>query len=339
MRLLGATIFKEFLQLTRNRIMLFLVLVSPLVILGVIPLSFDGDYRIRAGVCAVSSDSESAVIIDKMAASAMFEKILFFETVGSAEKEMERGELDMILVLSSGGNNLILDGTYPRRAMNSVFATAVEGFSNSEIKIVFQTIFNEGKRYKDFYLVSLIILVITILATALITLNIVNERECGVEEQFKATLLNRRVYILGKAMFYTALCLVEFILCYLFCFFVYDLEVQGTIFALFVVSLLFLFPLLGMGLLISSFSNTQLRAVYILTISLVLLIMMSTMFTHLSSMPPWAAATRFINPVWYGVESSRQVVLMGASLYDVRYLLLGMILTGFLFTFGNTLRK
>ena len=162
MRLLGATIFKEFLQLTRNRIMLFLVLVSPLVILGVIPLSFDGDYRIRAGVCAVSSDSESAVIIDKMAASAMFEKILFFETVGSAEKEMERGELDMILVLSSAGNNLILDGTYPRRAMNSVFATAIEGFSNSEINIVFQTVFNEGKRYKDFYLVSLIILVITI---------------------------------------------------------------------------------------------------------------------------------------------------------------------------------
>lgn len=52
-------------------------------------------------------------------------------------------------------------------------------------------------------------------------------------------------------------------------------------------------------MVIASFSDTQLRAVYLLTITLVLMIMFSTMFSHLSTMPAWASITRFVNPIWY----------------------------------------
>ncbi|MDD3272821.1 MAG: ABC transporter permease [Bacteroidales bacterium] len=317
MKLLFATIRKEFFQLVRNKILMFLLLVCPLIVLGIIPLSFDGGYRIRAGICDASSDLESVDIAKRLSESAMFEEIFYYENLTSAERAMERGEIDMILLLSNNGHSIILDGTFPRRAMSSVYATSLEAFDNNDTQIVFQILFNAGRSHKHFYLVSLIILVITILGTALITLNIVNERESGVEEQFKATSMNRSIYLFGKFIFYTLLCLFLFFISYLFCYFVYNLQIEGSLFALFIVSLFFTFLLLGLGFLIALLSNTQLRAVYILTITLVLMIMLSTMFTHLSSMPYWAAVTRFANPVWYGVESARLVVLMGATLEEI----------------------
>ena len=52
-------------------------------------------------------------------------------------------------------------------------------------------------------------------------------------------------------------------------------------------------------MVIASFSDTQLRAVYLLTITLVLMIVFSIMFSHLSTMPAWTSITRFVNPIWY----------------------------------------
>ena len=330
MRLLIATIKKEFLQLIRNRVLLFLVLVCPIVVLGIIPLSFDGEYRLRAGICDINNQMQSDTVAERVASSFMFDRTIFYDNIESAEDAMEMGELDMIFVSSDEGYNLILDGTFPRRAMTSLYAMSYEMMQDKSPGVVYQTLFNSGRMYKHYYLISLVVLVITILGAALLTLNIVNERESGVEEQFKATLMERKIYLLGKFVFFTIFCLAEIIICYLFCFFVYDLPLKGKTVPLFLVSILFVFDLLAMAMFIASFSKTQLRAVYILTITLVLLIMLSTMFSHLSSMPAWAAATRFINPLWYGVESSRKVILMGATLYEIQGLITGMILVSFI---------
>lgn len=331
MRLLIATIQKEFLQFFRNRILLFLVLIAPVVVLGVIPLSFDGGYRLRAGVC--NSD------YNLISGNSMIEKVIYYNSLVSAREAMDRGELDLILITDAEEKRLILDGTFPRRAMASVYAISKQNGENESQQVVFQTLFNRGKVYKHYYLISLVIMIITILGAALIALNIVNERESGVEEQFKASLMDRRVYMTGKLLFFLILFMAEISLCYLFCYLVYGLFFSGSLLLLFAVSLLFTFNVLGLGMVIASFSNTQLRAVYILTITLVLMIMLSTMFSHLSTMPYWAAATRFVNPVWYGVESAREVILMGAKPGDVVTLLFGMGVFGVMLILCGVYRR
>jgi hypothetical protein len=76
MRLLIATIKKEFLQLIRNRVLLFLVLVCPIVVLGLIPLSFDGEYRLRAGFCDINNQMQSDTVAERVASSFMFERTI-----------------------------------------------------------------------------------------------------------------------------------------------------------------------------------------------------------------------------------------------------------------------
>jgi ABC-2 type transport system permease protein len=330
MILLIATIFKEFLQLVRNRVLLFLVFACPIILLGVIPLSFDGSTRFRAGVCDMEGGYQTQKKLIELSNNRLFESVDYFVSLREAQREMDRGRLDLIVCFAPGGVQILLDGTFPRRALSSLYNTEQILFGEGEVPLVFQTLFNAGRRYNHFSLISLIVLVITLIGTALFTLNLVKERESGLEEQLRATTINRFIYFSGKFIFFVLLCLFEIVLCLLFCKLVYGLENQGSFADYLLVNLVFLFPLLGMGFVIASYSNTQLRAVYILTIVLILLIMLSSMFTHLSSMPQWAAATRFVNPVYYGIESSRMVIFKGASALDIAPLLGWMLLLGLL---------
>lgn len=328
MILLIATIFKEFLQLVRNRVLLFLVFACPIILLGVIPLSFDGSTRFRVGVCDMEGSYESQRMLGDLSNNRLFESLFYFGSMWEAQREMDRGSLDLIVCFAPGGVQIVLDGTFPRRALSSLYNTEKILFLSDDVPVVFQTLFNAGRRYNHFSLISLIVLVITLIGTALITLNLVKERENGLEEQLRASTINWLVYYSGKFIFFVLLCLFEIVLCLLFCKLVYGLENQGSFADYLLVNLVFLFPLLGMGFVIASYSNTQLRAVYILTIVLILLIMLSSMFTHLSSMPQWAAATRYVNPVYYGIESSRLVVFKGASVWDIAPLLGWMLILG-----------
>ena len=142
MRLLIATIKKEFLQLIRNRVLLFLVLVCPIVVLGIIPLSFDGEYRLRAGFCDINNQMQSDTVAERVASSYMFDRTIFYDNIESAEDAMERGELDMIFVSSDEGYNLILDGTFPRRAVTSLYAMSYEMMQDKSPGVVYQTLFN-----------------------------------------------------------------------------------------------------------------------------------------------------------------------------------------------------
>lgn len=311
MRLFLATIYKEFLQLVRNRTLLFLITGAPVLLLTIIPMAFDGDVRIRAGVCKISYNETIRDVEKRIAASPFFEKLVYYSSIEEAESDMKKGELDMFLVIKDKEANLVLDGTFPRRVSGSIYAVATEVFGIETTGVNFHTLYNAGRSYRNYYLVSLVVLIVTIISAALITLNIVNEKESGLEEQFRATIINRKIYFSGKFTFHILLSLFVSIYSYLFCFIVYDLRSEGSLLLLLLATLLYSLPVLGLGAFIGSKSQTQLRAVYVLTVILVLLIMLSTMFSHHDSMPEWAAASRFINPVWYGIESARIIILKG----------------------------
>jgi ABC-2 type transport system permease protein len=256
--------------------------------------------------------------------------VVYYPDYEAAEDEMLRGRLDVIVMNSSEGVHFLTDGTFPRRALDVLYVSDKLMYGES-VPAEFQILFNAGRRYNHYYLVSLIILVVTLVGTALITLNIVRERENGVEEQLHCAVINRLVYFGGKYVFFMMLSLLQVMLCYLFCNVVYGLESGGLFVDYMGVIFVSLFPLLGLGYVIASFSENQLQAVYLLTIVLVLATMLSTMFTHLSSMPCWAASLRYINPVYYAVEGSRMILLKGGSILDAGTLLLHMMFLGVLF--------
>jgi ABC-2 type transport system permease protein len=74
---------------------------------------------------------------------------------------------------------------------------------------------------------------------------------------------------------------------------------------------------LGIGLFISNFTDTQQQAMFIAWFFMVIFILMSGLFTPIESMPKWAQAITEFNPVKYFVEVMRMVMLKGSTFMDI----------------------
>jgi ABC-2 type transport system permease protein len=74
---------------------------------------------------------------------------------------------------------------------------------------------------------------------------------------------------------------------------------------------------LGLGLLISTFCDTQQQAMFIMFFFMMIFILMGGLFTSIDSMPDWAKTVTRFNPVSYLISVMRMVILKGSSLHDV----------------------
>lgn len=339
MRIILAIIKKEWLQLMRNRVLAFFIFAAPIVILAIIPFSLEGEVNIKAGIVDEDESSASRRLIAQMNNIELFQKVILFNSREDAQLNLSNGNIEMLLVITSNFEYLsvreqkpellmLLDGTAPYRA-KSIFSVISGLLESNEYNIHFHKLFNRAQSHKHYFLLSLIILVILLVGTSLMTLNIVNEKESGILEQFNATLLNRYLYIFSKYLFFIILSLFELIICLFFCFFVYKLTITGTIFEVFISVAIFMFPMLSIGFLIAVLSSNQVQSVYMLTFILLNLILLGTMFTQLSSMPMWAQNLTLINPLYYILEISRNIVFKGTPLLKMLPQLTALIVIGF----------
>jgi ABC-2 type transport system permease protein len=76
--------------------------------------------------------------------------------------------------------------------------------------------------------------------------------------------------------------------------------------------------MLGIGFLISNFSETQQQAMFTSWFFLIIFLLMCGLFTPLASMPAWAQWINVFNPIQYFVAFMRQVLLKGATFADVQ---------------------
>jgi ABC-2 type transport system permease protein len=90
----------------------------------------------------------------------------------------------------------------------------------------------------------------------------------------------------------------------------------------------YLISILGLGLLVSTFANTQQQAMLLSFFMMMIFILLGGLYTSIDSMPMWAQIFTKFNPVTYFIEVMRMVVLKGSTLYDIRYHMLIVLLFG-----------
>jgi len=177
-------------------------------------------------------------------------------------------------------------------------------------------LFNRTMEGRHYFVVSLLVLLITLLGVCFTSISVVNEKEKGILDQLNATPLSRHAYLTGKLIPFMVLGLAELVLGILFCHFVYGLQVEGSFLLLLLVGALFLMCMLGLGLLISTLSDNQVQAMYLIIFTLITLILLSTMFSQLGGMPMWAQHLRHINPIYLMLDCSRLIVLKGFGIRE-----------------------
>lgn len=97
----------------------------------------------------------------------------------------------------------------------------------------------------------------------------------------------------------------------------YNIIPIGSIALIYLFGMVFLFTLLGIGLLISTYAETQTQATFVSFFIMMLFMLLGGLYTPIESMPEWAKWITKINPVAYFIEVMRMIVLKGSGFSDV----------------------
>ena len=164
---------------------------------------------------------------------------------------------------------------------------------------------------------GILVLLVTIIGMFLSGMNLVREKEIGTIEQINVTPIKKYEFIIGKLVPYWIIALFELTFGLLIAKLVFDIPILGSLWLIFLFAAVYLLVALGLGLLVSTKTNTQQQAMFLSWFFLVIFILMSGLFTSVDSMPQWARIIDLVNPIAYFVEVIRMIMLKGSGFMDV----------------------
>ena len=339
---------KEFRQIFRNKGMLPIIFVLPMVQLLI--LSNAASFEIKNIKFSYVDNDHSVAsreLISKFKASSYFHIVESFASKKDANFQMKTGKVDVILEIPNHFERDLIknNGTYLSVSINAIdgAAAGVESVYISQIingynqKIQTQlykynntsyvqpinivTIpsfwYNNTLNYKTFMVPGILVLLVTMLALFLSSMNIVREKEIGTLEQINVTPIRKHQFIIGKLFPFWVLGLVILTVGLIIAKVVFNVPIVGNIGLIYFFTTIYLLVILGIGLIISNHSDTQQQSMFIAWFIAVIFILMSGLFTPIESMPTWAQNITLFNPIRYFVEIIRMVMLKGATFSDI----------------------
>jgi ABC-2 type transport system permease protein len=165
---------------------------------------------------------------------------------------------------------------------------------------------------------GILVLLLTLVGGFMAALNIVREKEIGTIEQINVTPIKKWQFILGKLIPFWIVGMVVFTTGLIVMYAVYGIFPKGSIAVLYLFAAVYLIALLGFGLLISTFCNSQLQAMFVSFFFMMIFMLMSGFFTSIDSMPDWARSFSNLTPVTHFIKVVRLIVLTVSGLAEVR---------------------
>jgi len=355
MRALKFLLKKEFIQIFRNKLILRMIFVVPVVQLIILPLAVNYEIRnINLSVVDLDHSEYSRKLLDKVTSTGYFQLTDFSDTYKKALKAVEEDKADLIITIPQGfERDLIRDS----KAKIMIVANAISGqtaglavtYSNSIIRefnneirtewiqmprmnarpvieITNSNWFNPAMNYKFYFVPGILALLVTIVGFLLTSLNIVKEKEAGTIEQLNVTPIKKYQFILGKLIPFWIIGLLVLTLGFIVSFITYGIYPEGSFLVGYLFAAVYLMALLGFGLFTSTFAQTQQQAMFISYFFMMIFILLGGLFAPIENMPDWAQFLTRINPVSYLIDAMRMLVLKGSSFWDLRYHFLIIVL-------------
>lgn len=346
MRTLRFLLRKEFRQIFRDKAIVAMIFFLPMAQLMLMPLAADYEVRnINLAVVDHDKSPYSQKLISKIVASGYFRLAGYNASFKEAFGLIESDKADLILEIPHDfERNLIredheklfvavnaINGT--KASLGGSYLGSIIGDFNADIRmqlatpprfsqfpvieVVASNWFNPVLNYKVFIVPGILAILVTMVGGFLSALNIVREKEIGTIEQINVTPIKKHIFILGKLIPFWVLANVVFTIGLLVARFVYGIVPVGSLLTLYAFISVYLLAVLGFGLLVSTFCDTQQQAMFIMFFFMVLFILLGGLFTSIDSMPEWAKLITRVNPVRYMIEVMRMVILKGSSFKDV----------------------
>jgi ABC-2 type transport system permease protein len=348
MKVLSFILQKEFRQIFRDKTILAMMFVMPIMQLIIMPLAANFEVK-NVNVAYVDHDHStySHKLVNKIASSGYFRIVGSPPSYKEGLKMVEDGYADLVLEIPAGfERNLVREGKQSvnvaldaingtKSAIGGGYLSAVLTDFNSNLDInikapkgaVSQTSamitlatsnwYNPRAEYKYNMVPGILVLLLTLVGGFITALNIVREKEIGTIEQINVTPIKKWEFILGKLIPFWIVGMTVFTIGLLVMYGVYGIASKGNLGVLYLFAAVYMVAVLGLGLLISTFSDTQLQAMFIAFFFMMVFVLMGGLFTSTDSMPGWAKIMSDFTPVSHFITVVRLIVLKGSGLKNV----------------------
>lgn len=339
MRTLRYLLEKEFKQIRRDRFLPRIIFLVPLMQLIILP--FAANFEMKNINLSVVDNDHSVVsqqLVDKVLSSGYFRLSDVSAQYNEALATIEDNTSDIILEIPVGfekqlgreGQTEVLIAT---NAVNgtkggigsSYLSSIIQDFNGEkgfgpdreQIGILSSNLFNPHLNYKNYMVPAILAFLMTIIGGFLSALNVVSEKEKGTIEQINVTPVPKSVFLLSKLIPFWVIGLVLLTIGICIAWLVYGLLPVGNAGIIYLFAAVYLIAFTGFGLAISSVSSTQQQAMFTAFFFFIIFILLSGLFTPISSMPEWAQKLTLFNPLRYFVEVMRMVYMKGSTLADL----------------------
>lgn len=347
---------KEFRQIFRDKTILAMMFVAPTMQLSILPFAANFEVK-NVNVAYVDHDHSgySRQLVHKIASSGYFRIVGDPDSYKEGLEMIEYGRADLVLEIPAGfeknlvregsqkvnlsvdainGTKASLGGAYLVSVLadfnrnldvnvklpdgTAVAPAAAAGTPVAGISVAGINWYNPRAEYKYYMVPGILVLLLTMIGGFITALNIVREKEIGTIEQINVTPIQKWQFILGKLIPFWIVGMIVFTIGLTVMYLIYGIFPKGSLAVLYLFAAVYLVALLGLGLLISTFAETQLQAMFIAFFFMMVFMLMSGFFTSIDSMPEWARALSAFTPVTHFIKVVRLIVLKGSGLSDLK---------------------
>jgi len=359
---------KEFRQVFRDRAMVWIIFVVPIIQLLVFAYAVTLDLKnVRLAVLDHDRTAASRRLIEAYFATDLFIPAGSVGRPDDLKKLLIEGRADMTLWIPRGyGGDLAggrqvsvgiaVNGTNSSLAgRGGGYAWAVIMQENERlieeillknpadsrihsIRPVTRFYYNPELRSRFYMIPAVVVIIVTIISGLLTGMAVVREKEIGTLEQLMVSPITPFQFIAGKTIPFVILSYVELSIATTIAVLLFKLPLEGSFLLLAGCMLIYLLVTLGGGLLASTVSQTQQQAMFTIWFFLVFGFIMSGFFFPIRNMPAWAQYLTYINPLRYMMDIVRGIFLKGSTLTDLLPHLLPLFALGVLMFSAAILR-
>ncbi len=325
MRQFMSFVIKEARHIVRDKRTMLILFGMPTVMMLLFGFAISTDVRnVRTVVVTSQMDHLTQAAVERLSASEYFTITAAVATPRDAERMIRHQEADMAVVFGKdfaakkSGVQLIVDGADPNMAQQwATYAQQVVANPSSSV-VNSKMLYNPQMRSAYNFVPAIMGMLLMLVCAMMTSISIVREKERGTMEVLLVSPVRPLMVIIAKAVPYLVLAFTILVVILLMARYVLDVPLVGSLFWIIAVSTLYILLALSLGLLISNVARTQLVALLLSAMVLLMpVVMLSGMMFSVESMPQvlqWVAA---VVPPRYYIDAMRKLMIMGVGIGEV----------------------
>lgn len=326
-------IIKEAKHIVRDKRTMLILFGMPIIMMLLFGYAVRNDVRnVRTVIVMSNTDYVTQQTVDRLSASEYFTIMQLVATPIEAEQAIRDQKADLAIVFgkdyASGhpGLQFIVDGADPNMAQqwtqyaNAVITNPNNGLVNT--KLLYNPQMKSAYNFVPAIMGTLLMLVCAMMTS----ISIVREKERGTMEVLLVSPVRPILIIIAKAIPYLVLAFIILIVILLMANSLLGVPLQGSVFWIFVISTIYILLALSLGLLVSNIAKTQLVALLLSAMVLLMpIVMLSGMFFPIESMPKVLQYVSAIIPTRYYTSAMRKLMIMGVGVRQVMHEMIVLI--------------